>query len=170
MSENGKTLVLGLGNPILGDDGVGWRVIEAIESTFKEHLDGQPIEFDCLSVGGLSLMERLVGYQRAIIVDASLSHAHPLGFVSSFPLDQLPVSNQGHLSSPHDTTLQNALEVGRRLGAHVPEDIQIIAIEAENLYEFTEQLSPAVAAAIPQAIDVISKILPISELNKESSL
>lgn len=163
MAERDKTLVLGLGNPILGDDGVGWRAVEAFESTFDQHLLGQLIEIDYLSVGGLSLMERLIGYDHAILVDASLTGRHPTGYVSCYALEQLPTSFQGHLSSSHDTTLQNALAVGCKMGLHLPGDIRIVTIEAENIYEFSDQLSPAVSSAVPQAVDAIRNL--ISERN-----
>jgi len=158
MTERDKTLVLGLGNPILGDDGVGWRAVEVFESTFKDRLD-QPIEIDYLSVGGLSLMERLIGYNHAILVDASFTGSLPSGYVSCFPLEQLPTSFQGHLSSSHDTTLQNAIAVGRKLGATLPGEIQIVTIEAENIYEFSDQLSPAVSCAVQQAVEVIRNLI-----------
>ena len=48
-----KTLVIGLGNPILGDDGVGWRVVEEIA---RKTADRNDIEVDTVSLGGLSLM------------------------------------------------------------------------------------------------------------------
>ena len=53
-----KTLMIGLGNPILGDDGVGWRVAEEVTRKTNRPAD---IEVDCVALGGLSLMERLTG-------------------------------------------------------------------------------------------------------------
>ena len=66
--KSARTIVVGLGNPILGDDGVGWRVAQAVQALAPE------ADVECQALGGLSLMERLVGYQRAIIVDLSLIH------------------------------------------------------------------------------------------------
>jgi Ni,Fe-hydrogenase maturation factor len=57
-----KTLIVGLGNPILGDDGVGWKVLEQIKQRYQEKGIPEPFETDFLAVGGLRLMERLVGY------------------------------------------------------------------------------------------------------------
>ncbi|MGZ6260732.1 MAG: hypothetical protein ACXWN5_07770, partial [Candidatus Limnocylindrales bacterium] len=57
-------LVVGLGNPLLGDDAVGWRVVEALEArleTGADHDRVPSLELDRLAVGGLTLMERLVG-------------------------------------------------------------------------------------------------------------
>ncbi len=60
-----STLVVGLGNPILSDDGVGWRVAERV----REAVDDAEVDVLCLSLGGLSLVEHLAGYRRAIIVE-----------------------------------------------------------------------------------------------------
>jgi hydrogenase maturation protease len=171
MMEESSTLVLGLGNPILGDDGVGWCAAETFRALWEAgNLSGFPsalsarsaltfVEVDCLALGGLSLMERMVGYRRVILIDAALTRLQPFGTVSCFPLEQLPQIAQGHLASSHDTTLQNALAVGHSLGADLPEVIWVVTIEAQNLYEFSEQLSPAVASAIPKAVETVLSCL-----------
>ena len=146
-----KILVLGLGNPLLSDDGVGWRVAEKV----REQITNPDIEIDFHAGGGLSLMERMIGYDRAIIIDALNTGRQPQGTVSSFRLEDLPSYAQSHLASAHETTLQTALQVGHTLGAALPNDIHIIAIEAQNVYDFSEELSPAVANAVPQAVELI---------------
>lgn len=145
-----RTIVIGLGNPIMGDDGIGWRVVEAVEMA---HAQGAhpPAAFEYLSVGGLTLMEHLIGYQSAILVDAICSGAAAPGAVTVFTLDELPNRAAGHLTSAHDTTLHNALHIGRRMGAELPARVWVVAVEAELVYDFSEQLSPPVAAAVPQA-------------------
>jgi hydrogenase maturation protease len=159
MMDGCKTLLIGLGNPILGDDGVGWRVVETFRDQNACLFVDQPIDIDFLSVGGLSLMEHMVGYDYALLVDAALTGKHPFGFVSYSTLEELPQLTQGHLSSSHDTTLQNALAIGRNMGAYLPNEIWVINVEAENIYEFSEQLSPLVEKAVPQAADIITHLL-----------
>jgi len=141
-----RTLVVGLGNPILGDDGVGWRVAEEV----RARLTDPDVTVTCLALGGVSLMERLVGYRRALVVDA-LTTGAPLGSVFSVPLSALP-EPAGHTASAHDTTLAAALALGRALGAELPEEVWVVAVEAERLYEFSDTLSPPVAAAVPEAV------------------
>lgn len=150
-----KTLVLGLGNPLLGDDGVGWRVAEAL----RERISDPSIEIDCHAGGGLSLMERLIGYDRAIIIDAINTGQHPQGTVECFRLEELPNRVSSHLASSHETTLQTALRVGRMMGAALPNDIRIVAIETQNVYDFSEELSPEVAHAVPQASELVIRQL-----------
>jgi hydrogenase maturation protease len=158
-----KTLIVGLGNPILGDDGIGWRVAEEAQrdlngATYDFGASHQ-IDFDFLSLGGIRLMEHLIGYDRAIIIDAINTGERPIGNVSNFLLEDLVPNLQGHLSSPHDTNLPDAIEMGKLMGAQLPEKITIIAIEAQNVYDFSEELSSPVAEAIPVAINEIKQVL-----------
>jgi hydrogenase maturation protease len=156
-----KTLVVGLGNPILGDDAIGWRVAEAVEARLqrKVDLDEAGIEFDYLSLGGLSLMERLIGYRRAIIVDSIQTQAGELGQVFSFNLEALPDLSAGHTTAAHDTSLQTALALGRQMGAELPGEVQVVAVEANRVFDFSDQLTPAVAAAIPTAAEAVLALL-----------
>lgn len=144
-----RTRIVGLGNPILGDDGVGWRVVEAVRS----RLDDAAVDVLCLSVGGVSLMEQLVGCDRALLVDAVVTGRTP-GEVLSGPLDALDDPSCGHTASTHDTTLATALRLGRALQAPLPDDIWVVGVEVDptRLHEFKEDLSPEVTAALPEAV------------------
>lgn len=146
-----KTLILGLGNPLLGDDGVGWRVAEAAQKQITDAM----IEIDFHAGGGLALMERLVGYARAIIVDALNTGNAPPGTVRSLRLEDLPSHVVSHLASAHETDLKTALQVGRQMGAALPTEILIVGIESQQVYDFSETLSPAVAAAVPRAVQLV---------------
>jgi hydrogenase maturation protease len=153
MAEN-TTLIIGLGNPILGDDGVGWVIAQKL----KDRLAARPdLEFDFLALGGLSLMERLTGYQHVILIDAIASGENAKGSVVSFPLNSIPDLTAGHSSSVHDTSLRNALSLGRSMNIPLPkdEDVMVIAVEAANIYDFSEELTPQVAAAVPVAEKIV---------------
>lgn len=156
-----KTLIVGLGNPILGDDGVGWRVAHAVAAHLADAKS--PAEVDWLSLGGLSLMERLIGYERAIIVDSIQTEGGMAGQVYTFPLESLPEQPGGHTTAIHDASLQTALALGRQMGAALPETILVVAIEAERVFDFSEALSPAVAAAIPRATEAVLRLLAEEE-------
>jgi hydrogenase maturation protease len=160
-----KTLILGLGNPILGDDGVGWVVADKIRAFLSDTKSGfadpQAVEVDTASLGGLSLMERLTGAERVILVDAIFTAKKPVGTVSKFTLSELPDLSAGHSASAHDTSLRNALNVGRSMDIHLPEDenVFIVAIEAKNVYDFSQELSTAVAEAVPQAVKAVIDLI-----------
>ena len=160
-----KTLVIGLGNPILGDDGVGWEVAEEV----KKSLQPSPltqlsmreggVEVDTAALGGLSLMERMLGYDRVVLVDSMETGQNPVGSVQVFPLASLPDPMAGHSASAHDTSLITALKTAESLGAPVPKKVDVVAIEAQNVYDFSEELSPTVAAAVPFAAQAILDLL-----------
>ncbi len=147
-----KTLVVGLGNPILTDDGVGVKVAYEVEkvvsATSREDID--VIE---ASAGGLRLMELMIGYDRLILIDAFYAdNGNQPGTIRRLTFDDLrDVSPTQHSASAHDTTFVTAFELGRTIGLKLPTSISIYAIEVENLYEFGDQPTPAVAAAIPEA-------------------
>jgi len=160
-----KTLVVGLGNPILGDDGVGWQIAHELQQIKQIPSD---VTIECLAIGGISLMEALIDYDRAIIIDAIVTHQVPIGSTNYFKLEDLPNPSSGHMSSAHDTSLLTALHVGQSLGAHLPEDISVVTIESQKVNEFSEILTPAVAAAVPVAIRIILDLLIESNPEKAS--
>lgn len=143
-----KTLVIGLGNPILTDDGVGIYAARQVAA----HLPaGAAVDVVELSVGGLALMEAMIGYQRVLLIDALWTPDGRAGEVTVFSAGELPETL--NTRSPHDADLLTALQVGRRLGAPLPDraDIQIIAVQAEQVLSFGERPTPPVWAAVPRA-------------------
>ncbi len=157
-SPKRRTIIAGLGNPILGDDGVGWRVAQQVAALVS---DTEGVQVECFALGGLSLMEHLAGYQRAIIIDSIFTGEKPVGSVSVFTLDRLPDRSAGHTTAAHDTSLRNALKIGRTMDVTLPEekDIAVVAVEAESVYDFTEDLSAPVLGAVPLAVTAVIKLL-----------
>jgi hydrogenase maturation protease len=152
-----RLLVLGLGNPILGDDGVGWRV--AALAGERLAAAGQTIEVDCVAVGGLALMERLVGYDRVVLVDAVQGSGDRPGTVKVRALADIPSREAGHLDSAHDVPIMMALETGRTLGASLPREIAVVSVEAVRVDTFGEALTPAVADAVEEAADAVARCI-----------
>ncbi|MBN2044743.1 MAG: hydrogenase maturation protease [Anaerolineales bacterium] len=160
MSKLETILVVGLGNPILGDDGVGWRVVEQVEAEYiAKDRKNKGIEFEYYSLGGLSLMERMEGYRDVIVVDSILTGKNPNGTIYSLPLSSLPDYSYGHTTAIHDASLATALEVGRKMGLVLPEDVWIVAVEAEFVYDFSEELSPEVERAVPTAVKLVKELV-----------
>jgi len=158
-----RTIVIGLGNPLLGDDGVGWRVADEVEGLLAAARNAgrelPPVEIERLGVGGLRLMECLTGYDTAILVDAAEFPDRPIGEVRSCSFDDLADFAAGHLDSAHDASLRTALTLGRRLGATLPDRIQAVTVQAHRTDEFSEELSPEVAAAVPAAATTVVNLL-----------
>jgi hydrogenase maturation protease len=152
-----KTLVIGLGNPILGDDGVGWKVAEAVKKQITPDL---PIDIECVSLGGIRLMEHLIGYQHAILIDA-FALDEPIGSILVLKLSELPNYSAFHTTSAYDISLQKAIQMGRSMGAQLPEDITIVGITIKQAYEFSEELSFPVAKVIPKAAQIVLDLLKL---------
>jgi len=142
-----KTLVLGLGNPLVSDDSVGLRVAEALKPLLAERTD---IEVDLDYWGGLRLMERMIGYDRAVVIDAICTEGEP-GTIRHLKPDDIPTQRS---ASAHDVNLPTALQFGRQAGQHLPSDdrIFLVGIEAKDIINFSEDLTPAVAEAIPRTV------------------
>jgi hydrogenase maturation protease len=175
-----RTIVIGLGNPLLGDDGVGWRVVDQVEELLRATSAGaqgasgatgatgatdasRGVEIDRLGVGGLALMERLTGFDAAVFVDAAEFRDRPIGEVRARSLAELEEYGPGHLDSAHDSSLAAALALGRRLGAHLPDRIEVVTIQVRSNDVFGDVLSPEVAAAVPAAVAVVMGLLAALE-------
>jgi hydrogenase maturation protease len=153
-----KTLVLGLGNPILTDDGVGIHVVRAAAARFPDSrspIPGSQLTFSEASVGGLRLLDVLTGYDRVVMIDAIQTRGGTPGDVYRFHPSDLQASR--HSGSSHDLTLSGALTLGRRLAMELPDDenLDILAVEVEDVLSFGEECTPAVTAAIPRVVQTI---------------
>ena len=148
-----KTLVLGLGNPILTDDGVGVLVAESVRAHLPQNTQ---IEISEVSVGGLTLMEAMIGYDRVILIDAyQTCHPHP-GNIHRIGLEDLQtISPTQHSASTHDASLVTAIQAGKRMGLSLPQEITIFAVEVENVTDFSDQPTFPVSAAIPKVTAAI---------------
>ena len=151
-----KTLVIGLGNPILTDDGVGVKVAYGVERALGDRLQ-EYVDVTEASAGGLRLMEAMIGYDRVVLIDALLrQNGNQPGNISRMTLNDLRrISPTQHSASAHDTTLVNALDAGRELGLSLPDEIIIFAIDVENVMDFSEEPTPDVASAIPKVTDAV---------------
>ena len=151
-----KILIIGLGNPILTDDGVGVKVAYEVEKAIGTNLPAN-LTITEASVGGLRLMELLIGFDRVILIDALLTETDgKTGEIHHMSFDDLRnISPTQHSASAHDTSLVTAVDAGREMGFHLPENFSIYAISVENILDFSEEPTPAVAAAIPEVTKAV---------------
>jgi len=150
-----KIKVLGCGNTLVGDDGVGIRVIERLQQMRLP----KNVEIIDAGVGGLAILSWIEDIDKVVIVDAVQTGNEPPGTVYEFTDNELPPSNMFMLSL-HDLNLVDTLNVGR-IVQKMPDEIVIIGVEVNRVAEFTKELTPEVEAAIPEVIDLVLK-----EINK----
>ena len=144
-----KTLILGLGNPVLTDDGLGFAAVEEV----RKRLDGRDVSVSEASVGGLGLVELMVGHDKVIIIDAIQSGAAQPGEILRLQPEEFCAN--ARTAWTHDLSFPTALELGRRLGMQIPTEIVILAVEGLDLCTFGEQLTPPVAATVPQLAELV---------------
>lgn len=152
-----KTIVLGVGNLILGDDGVGIHVVNEVKKHLSKNSD---VTIDEAITGGMNLLDLLLGYEKAIIVDAVKSEDAENGEVKRIPLGDF---NTMHSCNPHDVSLTEAIKMAEKLGEdRIPKEIVVIGIMMKEIpCEFKEKLSSDIASAVPKAVK-----MTLNELKK----
>ncbi len=147
-----NTMVLGLGNPIFGDDAVGLRVAEILHKKIRD----KDVTIESAELAGLDMLEKLSGYDRAIIIDAIQTGGPPGKIIRLKPEN---IKSTVHTATPHDVNFTTALELGERIGVKLPARIDIIAIEIPPNVSFSEELTPPVAAAVPRCVEIALEML-----------
>jgi hydrogenase maturation protease len=148
-----KTLVLGLGNPILSDDGAGCRAAVVL----KEKIKTPDIDIIEAGIAGLDVLDLLNGYDRAIIIDAIRTEKGKPGKIYRFGPGAL--ADTRHTGNPHDTNIATALELGKKLKIKLPQEIIIFAIEAKDVTTFSEECTPPVNEAILECAEMVMREL-----------
>jgi hydrogenase maturation protease len=148
-----KTIIIGLGNPVLTDDSVGIKAAGAVRERLKSLPSRMLIDVIELYAGGIRLLEAMTGYEQAVIIDAMVTGQVAPGTIRSLSMEEvIPAKN---VLSVHDLDLHAALELGRILNMALPAEIKIWGIEAGDVETFSEALTPQVDQAFPQAVDAI---------------
>jgi len=148
-----RTVVIGLGSPIMCDDAVGLKVSEAVKAL------GLP-DVDTLqeAIGGLEILPMISGYRFAVIVDAILTGGYEPGTVLIFDPESFDctVANV----PAHDMNLATAIKIGRQIDDSVmPEIIKFVAIEVEDLQTMSEEMTPRVKAAVGPAKNAVLHLI-----------
>lgn len=146
-----RTLLLGMGNPILSDDAVGIRLAEGLGRRLRPR-PGLEVREECCT-GGLELLDVVAGFDRLIVLDSIKTTGGRPG--DWYRFDGTSLRETMHLNNVHDANFATAMELGRRMGVHVPgdEDIHVLAVEIEDNLTFSERLSPGLEAVLPELVD-----------------
>lgn len=148
-----SALLLGLGNDIMGDDGVALAACRAL----KKNKDiARDVDISDTTEAGLALLDAMSPYDRVLILDSIITGKHPPGTIREFSRGDF---DQVLGPSPHYAGLPEVLELAKRMKIDFPEDIRVLAIEIEPCLDFKEELSPVIEQALPDFVEEAEKIL-----------
>jgi len=151
-----KTLIMGIGNSLLGDDGIGVHIARRLSRLVKD----ESVDIVDTNMGGLNLLDFILGYDKLVIIDAIITDQDQVGEINRLGQEKIgePVYTA---TSPHHFNLPATIEIGRRLFPdEMPKEVVIYAVGTQDVAQITEEITDEVKKAIP---DVLSLVL--AEIN-----
>lgn len=154
-AEPGGIVVIGMGNPLRRDDGVGLSVVRQLEALVQPGVEVR------IHRGGLGLMDTWKGASAVVVIDA-ISSGAPAGTVSRFDASARPLPQHlGTTCSTHDLGLNEAVELARAMD-RLPDRFIVIGVEGAD-FALDSGLSPAVDGAVEKAVEaVLQEIGPLA--------
>ncbi len=145
--------IIGLGNELLSDDGVGIMAVRELRRIRPTLRSGFPIEFHELAVGGLPLLDYLTGRSPCIIIDAFSTGTTPPGTVHRLALSD--AWQPTRVTTSHQIDLLQVLRLAAMLGGETPSPLVLYGIEGSDFTTFHEGCTEAVARALPALITMV---------------
>jgi len=145
-----KTLVIGLGNPIMGDDGIGPWLVDNLKDDFPD------FTFEKMVTAGWELLDVCGEYERVVILDA-MKTGEPVGTVRKF--SDIKDAATLHLAASHGIDLFTNIRLGRTLYPQFPSEVLIYGIEVDNPKDFSDKFSEAVYKKLATIIEAVKEAL-----------
>jgi hydrogenase maturation protease len=149
-----RVLVLGIGNLVMSDDGVGVKVVQQLQ---REYCFPENVEIMDGGTLGLDLLPKLEGIDHLIVVDAVETGRKP-GTCVRLAGEELPVALETKVS-PHQMGLKDLLSVAQLLG-HSPGDMVLVGVQPGSI-EMDTELTPEVEAALQVLVNNVLDELKI---------
>ncbi|VUT24055.1 MAG: Hydrogenase maturation protease [Candidatus Methanolliviera sp. GoM_oil] len=140
-----RVLILGMGNPILSDDGVGLLIAKEV----GRRIEG--VEVVTTTSVGLNLLDLVVGYDKIFLIDALTTGEKIIGELVKLKGGK----TTSHLFSSHGINFFELLQIGKEFGYRMPEVGEIYGIEIGGEVSFGEELSLELREKIPYIIESI---------------
>ena len=148
-AKRAKVLLLGLGNDILTDDGVGLHIVREIRNRLNGRDDIDVID-TCEM--GLSLLDMIVDYTDLVLVDAVQTRQSPPGTIQEITLGDMKILP---LMAPHFFGIGEIMAMGRQLGMNVPVRVRIFAVEAGDPFTVNTRMTPPLELAMPHLVQTV---------------
>lgn len=143
-----RVLVLGIGNLVMSDDGVGVKVVQQLQ---REYRFAETVEIMDGGTLGLDLLPKLEGIERLIVVDAVETGEKP-GTCVRLVGEELPIALETKVS-PHQMGLKDLLSVAELMG-HSPREMVLIGVQPGSIEMDTE-----LTAAVEVKVDVLARMV-----------
>lgn len=150
-STGRSTLILALGNDLLGDDAVG---IHAARELRKEFTDA--VDIVEAAVGGYALLDFIEGYERVLLLDAVATGRVKIGTVMELAREDFGPADS---TSPHHVGLPEVFAVAERLSISLPRELRIVVMEIVPPEVLSQSLSPEIQKALPRLVDHATVVL-----------
>ncbi|MFQ3573999.1 MAG: hydrogenase maturation protease [Thermodesulfovibrionales bacterium] len=145
-----RSILVGIGNPNFTDDGVGLKIAEFFENT---------VDTAFLMNTDFKVLDSILGYDRAVIVDGVKSGAQPGSIIE---IDPDKTFSDVYASGTHNITLFEVIRLGRTLFPdEMPKEIRIIGVEVEDILTLDRECTEKVREAIPQVVRIIKEYLEV---------
>jgi len=166
-----STAIIGVGNKLMGDEGVGIHAIEYMRETLSSpqkresqapsrdpRFHGDDMQFDLIDAGtgGVTLLHMFEEYDRVILIDCADFGGTP-GEVKRFDLEKVSLTNDDSQISLHGTSIAGILELGKRLGKKIPK-IDIVAVQPAKL-DYSMDLSKECSLSLETIATVAKGLL-----------
>lgn len=152
-----RLIVIGLGNEFLSDDGLGIYAVRLLKDRISQNGPGKgpfdDIVFEELAIGGLGLLDFIIGYSHCIIIDAILTGNSSPGTIRRF--DFHPGSDPVKLTTSHQIDLGQVLALGKLFTDDIPHRVTVFGVEVSEIHRFELSCTAEVARAIPDLVETI---------------
>ncbi len=160
-----RTLILGIGNSILGDDGIGVYVAQELNA----QINNENVDVRDVSVDGLNLLEIIVGYDKLVVIDAIMTEEGDVGEIYRLKPERIGDPSRSAIS-PHHFNLATTLEIGKKLFPNeMPEEVVVYAVKAGDVTSVTEKMTKKMREAVPEVVRLIMEELDHPEVRLFSS-
>ena len=145
-----RTAIIGIGNPMMADDGIGPRLVVELEGSVRG------VDLIDMGTGGMQLVHVLAGYDSVLIIDSADMDLTPGQFRIFSPEDVVSLK-ETRAYSLHDWDLLRSIEISRNLG-EAPTRILIFAVQPRSL-DMRDGLSHELESRIPSYVEEVWKAL-----------
>jgi F420-non-reducing hydrogenase large subunit len=150
-AEMPDVLILGLGNELLTDDAAGIVAIRLLREVLDDGVD----LVEC-SLVGMALLDELIGYDRAVLIDAIQTRKHPIGTILELTPEHLGAVQA---PSPHYSGLPEVIAAAAEMDLRFPSVLRVLAIEVGDVQTLGGKMNWQVREAVEEVVSRVSGIV-----------